>query len=235
MVCFLCFHATKLVFYDWFCCNIFIMDKGIRLMNLVNNVPVFLGMISGVAAFVKTIHYFSVSNFSKEVKKYELLKEIKNLTEEDEKINFPMISMAMQCLSKREMTLEEMKWFIYTANASKHLRTYSEQHEYIIISKDRKSFTYNDKFSSKVTRFFELSKLLFIYSFLAGFGLNLIINEIVYSDFDTIIIYGSISMTCIVFGLFYLWKFFTLFDSRKSLRHRFISNFKDDVKFILKS
>ena len=204
-------------------------------MNLVNDFTIVIGMVATVAGLAKTIHYFSSSKFAKEVKKYGLFKEIKNLIEDDELLNFPIISMAMQCLSKKEMTLEEMKWFIYTVNASKHLRAYSEQYEYIIISKDRKSFIYNDKFSFRTTRYLELFKLLLSYSLLAGLGLSLFVNEIILSDLDTIVIYGSVSLTSIAFGLFFLWKFFTLLDTRKSLRHRFSSNFKGDVKLILKS
>lgn len=78
------------------------------MLNL-NEFPVAIGIISGIGILAKTIHHFSKSKFDKQVKKYEIFKEIKILLEEDELLNLPIISMTVQCISKRELTLAEVK------------------------------------------------------------------------------------------------------------------------------
>ncbi|GGQ33766.1 hypothetical protein [Shewanella litoralis] len=202
-------------------------------MEQLNDITIFISMIVTVAGLAKTIHYFRTSKFAKEVKKYEIFKEVKILIEEDEVSNLPIISMAIQCLSKRDMTLEEIKWFIYTTNSSKHLRTYSEQKQFITIATDNKSFVFKEKYSSLKSRILELCKLLALYSIIAGYGFYIIAGFSASVELDMVIIYGSIAATCIIIGLFFLLKFFILIDAHKTIKHRFSSNFKDAVKILL--
>lgn len=135
---------------------------------------VVLKLITGVGAIfgiALTLSHLFAQKSTGKLKKYEMFKELRTYLDDSPDKNFPAICAAVSCLSKRELTLEEVTWFISTPRAFGYLKAYSDQARYIEISEQMDSFRYSEKYSSRTARNLEHLGLIIAYVILASIGL----------------------------------------------------------------
>lgn len=112
------------------------------------------------------MHTFISNRLSNRIKEYDIYKEVKQLLEENQdNRNLASIQAALRCIISKELTLDEIKWFIKTPNAFKHIRYYSAQARYLTISKNQSGFSRVEKYNNWWSRMLERLQIMFVYIF----------------------------------------------------------------------
>ncbi|PKG78248.1 hypothetical protein CXF80_07905 [Shewanella sp. Actino-trap-3] len=186
---------------------------------------IILKLITGVGAIfgiALTLSHLFAQKSTGKLKKYEIFKEIKELIEINEPLNYSTACVALGCLVKRELSLLEIKWFINTPNAFKYLYSFSQQGQYIKISNDGKSFVFKEKYVSWKSRLFEATKLFSLYSLLAFVGIYTAIFGLLHSDMKSDLIFlCTIGLGLVLFGLFFLNQLVILSSTKHLLKQKF--------------
>ncbi|WP_350431350.1 hypothetical protein ABIS04_13200 [Shewanella sp. H8] len=184
-----------------------------------------LKLISGFGAIfgipLTITHLLTYKNSGK-LKRYEIFKEIKGYLADYNSKSYPVICAAINCISKRELTLDEVKWFIDTPHAFEYIKAYSDQERYIEISEKMDSFRYSDKYSSKAVRNLEHLKLATAYVILSGIGVFILLLTQSQAEMFLIAISGYISgVICIFFGVMMLIQKGHLTSSKLTVERKF--------------
>lgn len=139
-------------------------------MEYMKDIASILGVLVAIAGLALTPHTLISNKLSNHIKEYEIYKEVKKLLEEsDNSKNLASMQVALSCIISRELTLAEIRWFIHTPCAFKHLRDYSTQARYLEISDNQSGFCFKDKYAPKKSRRLESFQLAICYG-LFGVG-----------------------------------------------------------------
>ncbi|MCH4293804.1 phage holin family protein [Shewanella sp. 3B26] len=153
-----------------------------------------------------------------------MYKEIKELLKKSPVKNYAEICAALSCLIQRELSLNEIKWFIDTPNAFKHLQTYCSQARYIEISENGVCFKYKEKFSSKRRRVIEQAVLVIAYGVLTSIGLIILLLTYSLAEWPAYIILSVIlGIAFIVFGILALIQSERLRDTNSTIKLNFVT------------
>lgn len=123
-----------------------------------------IGILVGIATVAIAMHTFISNKLNNRIKEYEIYKEVRQLLEENQdNRNLASIQVALRCIISRELTLNEIVWFIKTPNAFKYIRNYSAQARYLTISKEQSGFSRLEKYNNWWSRMFERLQIMFFY------------------------------------------------------------------------
>ncbi|WP_351123979.1 hypothetical protein [Shewanella sp. T24-MNA-CIBAN-0130] len=190
-------------------------------LDVVSKLITFVGAIFGIAL---TISHLLAQKSTGKLKKFDIFKEIKTYLDDSPDKNFSAICVAINCICKRELTLQEVKWFILTPHAFDYLKAYSDQERYIELSENMDSFRYSGKYQSETVRNIEYLVLVLAYIILASIGVSICIFT--QSKVETFImsISGYIfGIIFIIFGVMALIQKGHLSSSKSTVKRKFCS------------
>jgi hypothetical protein len=190
-------------------------------LDVVSKLITFVGAIFGIAL---TISHLLAQKSTGKLKKFDIFKEIKTYLDDSPDKNFSVICVAINCICKRELTLQEVKWFILTPHAFDYLKAYSDQERYIELSENMDSFRYSGKYQSETVRKIEYLVLVLAYIILASIGVSICIFT--QSKVETFImsISGYIfGIIFIIFGVMALIQKGHLTSSKSTVKRKFCS------------
>lgn len=178
-----------------------------------------VGAIFGIA--LTTSHLLANKSTGK-LKRYEIFKELNCYLDDSPEKNFPMICAAVSCVSRRRLTLKEIRWFIKTPHAFDYMKPYSDQARYIELSKNMNSFKFSGKYSNRSARKLEHIGLIAIYIVLASIGLTItILTQAKVSTLPLIALGYAIGGTFILFGIMSLLQSEHLKSASSTVKHNF--------------
>ncbi|MEL4484774.1 phage holin family protein [Shewanella algae] len=177
--------------------------------------------IFGIFQTISTLHN---NRENKKSKNFETYKRVKDLLSKQPINNYAEMCAALNCLIRRELSLDEIKWFIDTPNAFRHLQTYCSQARYIEISENGDSFKYNKKLSNKKSRMLEQASLIFAYGVLTSVGLVILLLTYSLIEWSVYVILAIIfSVALIVFGVLALIQGERLRDTKSTMKLKFVT------------
>lgn len=190
-------------------------------------IDIILKIIAGIATIFgifQTVSTLHNNRENKKSKNLEIYKKVKDLLNKKPVKNYAEMCAALNCLIRRELSLEEIKWFIYTPNAFRYLQAYCSQARYIEISEKKDSFKYNEKFSSKKSRILEQAVLVAAYGLLTSMGLFILLLTYSLIEWPVYIILAIIlGIALIVFGVLALMQGERLRDTNSTMKLKFVT------------
>lgn len=140
-------------------------------MDYVKEILMILGVLTTIAALVIKFHTYTSNKLSNSIKEYEIYKEVRDVLALSENgVDLASIQVALGCIISRELSIEEIKWFINTPCAFKHIRDYSAQERYLNISDTQTGFDFKKSYLAKKTRVYEGIALFLSYTFFGTLG-----------------------------------------------------------------
>ncbi|MFG7353189.1 hypothetical protein ACGMNB_19650 [Shewanella oncorhynchi] len=150
-------------------------------MEYIKDLASVLGILAAIAGLSLTTHTLISNKLSNRIKEYEIYKELSGLLKKGASCqNLASMLVALSCIISRELTLDEIRWFVQTPSAFRHIKDYSAQANYLKISDDSSGFSYKEKYTHKKTRWLEIVSL---------FGLYIVLGVIA----AVIFVYGNLS------------------------------------------
>lgn len=150
-------------------------------MEYWKDIGTIVAILAGVAGIVIALHTYLSNKLSNRIKEYEIYKEVRDQLElGDSNENLSSMLVALSCIMSRELTLDEIRWFVQTPSAFRHIKDYSAQANYLKISDDSSGFYYRERYTQKKTRWLEIVSL---------FGLYIVLGVIA----AVIFVYGHLS------------------------------------------
>jgi hypothetical protein len=140
-------------------------------MDYVKDLLIILGVLTAIAALAIKFHTYTSNKLSNNIKEYEIYKEVRDLlilSEGD--VDLASIHVALSCIISRELSIEDIKWFVHTPCAFKHIRDFSSQERYLNISDTQTGFDFKKSYLAKKTRVYEGIVLFLSYTFFGTLG-----------------------------------------------------------------
>lgn len=187
-------------------------------MEIIIKIITTLGGIIGLAIAFNTL---ILNKLNKSIKTYELYKNLKALSS----VNYPNnnlaeINVILSCLTSKNLTLEEVKWFVNTPNAYKYIEQFGRLNRYIEISETEDSFSFKGKYKLRINRVIEFGAFFLLYIFFGGTSIWLLLESFVKHNDSTFPLLLMFS-----FGTFLLALMFLMASSTFSECKKIIHNF----------
>lgn len=138
-------------------------------MEYLKEFGTIVAILGGIAGISMSLHSYLSNKLSNSIKEYEIYKEVSLLLDNDcSSENLASIHVALSCIISRELSVDEIKWFIKTPCAFKYIKDFSTQVNYLEISENNLGFSFKDKYKFKKSRVLEILKLLGLYMVLGS-------------------------------------------------------------------
>ncbi|MGS0673917.1 hypothetical protein [Shewanella sp. 125m-1] len=133
-------------------------------MEYSKEIGAIVTIIAGLAGVVMALHTYFSNKLSNSIKEYEIYKDVRELLSQGTcSQNIASMHVALSCIISRELTLDEIQWFVQTPTAFRHIKDYSAQANYLEISDDSSGFSFKEKYTHKRARRLERVSLFGLY------------------------------------------------------------------------
>lgn len=204
-------------------------------MQYVEEIGAILGTLVAVSALAIKTHTFISNRLSNRIKEYEIYKIVRELLERGEsKENLAAMQVALSCIISRELTLNEIRWFIYTPYAFKHLRDYSTQARYLEVSENQSGFCFKGEYTTRRTRLLESFQLAICYGlFGVGSAVILIYGQLFELPLPFLIIFYGFGVALGALAFAMLRQGIALSDTSRMIERVVITNtLEHELEFV---
>ena len=186
-------------------------------MEIIIKIITALGGIVGIAIAFNTLF---LNKLNKNMKTYELYKSLKTLSSVNHpNNNLAEINVIVSCLTSKNLTLKEVKWFVNTPNAYKYIEQFGRLNRYIEISETEDSFSFKGKYKLKINRVVEFGAFFLLYLIFGGASIWLLLESFVKTNDSTFPLLLMFSIGSFLLALMFLIASSAFSECKKIIRN----------------